>query len=249
MFYIFHERPTQDNQAVLKTSPSSILRQDVGGARPRTHNVVNPQNDREKRNDKDGNLPAHQRNKQPFKHYPLNFSVVQKMMTENTEPHIIVQKFTDENAGLGQFLQNNSANWEVTELILAVIGNFCLKKGVMLFHNAFINIVQILAENSVFVNLESVILYIPKSRSTNLGSKEERLNRLINSISYLTTEMLTVMPALTCDYLGERFFEDVCALKTVPSVRDSNVSDVFKALEKEGADRLKVCIRIKRKFV
>jgi hypothetical protein len=61
--------------------------------------------------------------------------------------------------------------------------------------------------------------------------------------------MLTVMPALTCDYLGERFFEDVCALKTVPSIRDSNVSDAFNALEKEGADRLKVCIRIKRKFV
>lgn len=218
----------------------------AGGAKPRQQNLVKqeqyPQKEKERENDKEGNSQRHQgNNKQPFKHYPLNFTGVLKMMTENTEPHIIVQKFAEESAGLGQFLKSNSTNWEVTELILAVIGNFCLNKGVVLFHNAFIKIVQILADNSVFVNLESVVLHIPKARSTNLGSKEERLTRLIKSISYLTTEMLTVMPALTCNYLGERFFEDVCALKSLPSIRDLNVGDAFDVLKKEGAERLKVC--------
>ena len=216
-----------------------------GGAKPRQQNFVKHQylqNNKQMENDKKGISQRHEGNKKPpFKHYPLCFSGVLKMTTENTEPHTVVQKFVDENAGLGQFLKSNPANWEATELVLAVIGNFCLNKGPVLFYNAFIKIVQILADNSVFKNLESVILHIPKARSTNLGAKEERLTRLIRSISYLTTEMLTVMPALTCDYLGDRFFEDVCALKTMPSIRDSNVSDAFDALEKEGTDRLKVC--------
>jgi hypothetical protein len=169
------------------------------------------------------------------------------MITDN-DPGLVVQKFAEESTGLGQFLKSNPANWEIVELILAVIGNFCFNKGPVLFHNAFIKIVQILGDNAVFKNLESVILNIPKSRSSNLGSKEERLTRLIRSISYLTTEMMTVMPALTCDYLGERFFEDVCALQTMPSFRDFNVNDAFDSLEKEGADRLKVCINMLSRY-
>jgi hypothetical protein len=221
----------------------------AGGAKSKQPNYNQqkqyPQTEKERRNDKEGNsqIRHHQQghNRQPFKKYLLNFNGVKKMMEENTEPHIVVKKFAKETTGLEEFLKSNSTNWEVTELILAVLGNFCLNKGVMLFHNAFIKFVQILAVNSVFANLETVVLHIPKARSTNLGSKEERLTRLIKSISYLTTEMLTVMPALTCDYLGERFFEDVCALKALPSIRDLNVSNAFDALEKEGADRLKVC--------
>jgi hypothetical protein len=220
----------------------------AGGAKDKQPNFTKqkqcPQKEKERGNDKEGNSQiSHQgHNRQPFKHYPLNFYRVMKMMEENTEPHVVVQKFSEETTGLEEFLKSKvSTNWEVTELILAVLGTFCLNKGVMLFHNAFIKFVQILANNSVFANLESVVLHIPKAQSTNLGSKEERLTRLIKSISYLTTEMLTVMPALTCDYLGERFFEDVCALKSLPSIRDLNVNNVFDALEKEGADRLKVC--------
>jgi hypothetical protein len=52
--------------------------------------------------------------------------------------------------------------------------------------------------------------------------------------------MLTVMPALTCDYLGEKFVEDICALKNIPSIRDTNVDEVFSTFHKEGAERLKV---------
>ncbi|XP_057379336.1 NFX1-type zinc finger-containing protein 1-like [Daphnia carinata] len=178
-------------------------------------------------------------NKQPFKHHPLSFSVVLKMMVEDTEPHIIAQKFDNETAGLRQFLDSNAANWEVIELVISVIGNFCQKKGVAKFHNAFIKIVQILANKEVFANLGSTVLHITKARSTNLGSKEVRMSRLIRSISYLTTEMLTVMPALTCDYLGEKFFEDLTALKNIPSIKATNVGEDFDFLQKEGADRLK----------
>lgn len=168
---------------------------------------------------------------------------MQKWIVEETQPETIARKFTETNTGLKQFLEMNSANWEAIEVVLVVIGNFCEKKGVMLFHNAFIKFVQILADEKVFSNLTSVILNIPKSRCTNLGSRNDRFRQLIKSLSSLTTEMLTVMPALTCDFLGEEFFEDVCALKNIPSVRDTNVGDVFDALHKDGADRLKVCLK------
>jgi hypothetical protein len=224
----------------------------AGGAKPRLQHFIKqeqyPQKDRKRENEKERNSKWHQgNNKQPFKHFPLNFTEVLKMITDN-DPGLVVQKFAEESTGFGQFLKSNPANWEIVELILAVIGNFCFNKGPVLFHNAFIKIVQILGDNAVFKNLESVILNIPKSRSSNLGSKEERLTRLIRSISYLTTEMMTVMPALTCDYLGERFFEDVCALQTMPSFRDFNVNDAFDSLEKEGADRLKVCINMLSRY-
>ena len=223
-----------------------VQMQYAGGAKPRQQHFVQqkryPQKDREKENGKERNSKWQRGNNKPgSKHFPLNFTVLLKMIKENADPNLVVQKFAEESTGLGQFIENNPANWEIAELALSIIGNFCFNKGPVLFHNAFIIIVQILADNSVFKNLESVVLHIPKSLSANLGSKEERLTRLIRSISYLTTEMLTVMPALTCDYLGEKFFENICALKTMPSVRELNVGDAFDALEKNGADRLKVC--------
>lgn len=177
--------------------------------------------------------PSHRKN------YALNFSGVQKLIEGDAQPEIIARKFAETDTGLKQFLENNSANWDAVELVLVAIGHFCEKKGVVLFHNTFIKIVQMLAEENVFSNLNSVILNIPKSRC-NLGPKNERFRKLIKSLNYLTTEMLTVMPALTCDYLGEKFVEDICALKNIPSIRDTNVDDVFSTFHKEGAERLKV---------
>ncbi|KAI9551691.1 hypothetical protein GHT06_022027 [Daphnia sinensis] len=218
--------------------PQQLLQQD-DKIRSSQHRLVRQDRDNGNNGKKDQENSEKPRSKQPYKHYPLSFSGVQKMMAEDTEPHAIAQKFTDESAGLRQFLENNATNWEATELVISVIGNFCQKKGVVQFHNAFIKIVQILATKAVFANLDSTILHIPKSRSTNLGSKQARMSRFIRSISYLTTEMLIVMPALTCDYLGERFFEDLIALKNLPSIKDTNVDEDFDFLQKEGADRLK----------
>jgi hypothetical protein len=166
------------------------------------------------------------------------------LIEENAQPEIIAKKFAETDTGLKQFLENNSANWDAVELVLVVIGHFCEKKGVVLFHNTFIKIVQMLAEENVFSNLNSVILNIPKSRC-NVGPKNERFRKLIKSLTYLTTEMLTVMPALTCDYLGDKFVEDICALKNIPSIRDTNVDEVFSTFHKEGAERLKVSISVK----
>lgn len=227
--YLFNKRPEQQARqfSKIRSSQDGLVRQDRENGKIR------------KKDDGESSGTYHQ--KQPYKHYPLTFFTLQKMMAEDAEPHIIAQKFAEENTGLHQFLETNSANWEAIEVVMSVIGIFCQKKGVAKFHNAFIRIVQMLAGNSVFTNLDSTILHIPKSRSTNLGAKGERLSRLIKSISYLTTEMLTVMPALTCDYLGEKFFEDLSALKNIPSIRDTNVSKDFDFFEKEGALRLKVC--------
>ncbi|XP_046634505.1 uncharacterized protein LOC124313736 [Daphnia pulicaria] len=210
------KRPAQEAEPVM---------QYAGGAKPRLQHFIKqeqyPQKDRKRENEKERNSKWHQgNNKQPFKHFPLNFTEVLKMITDN-DPGLVVQKFAEESTGLGQFLKSNPANWEIVSIDPSSDWELLLQ------------------QRALFKNLESVILNIPKSRSSNLGSKEERLTRLIRSISYLTTEMMTVMPALTCDYLGERFFEDVCALQTMPSFRDFNVNDAFDSLEKEGADRLK----------
>jgi hypothetical protein len=180
----------------------------------------------------------------PRRNYPLRFSDVLKWIVEDAEPETIAHKFTETNTGLKQFLEHNSASWEAIELVLVVIGNFCEKNGTVLFQHAFIKIVHILADERVFSHLTSVILNIPKSRCTNLGLKNDRFSQLIKSLTYLTTEMLTVMPALTCDYLGEKFFEDTYALKNIPSIRDMNVDDVFNLFHQKGADRLKVSYNI-----
>lgn len=165
------------------------------------------------------------------------------MMDDDMEPQHIVKRFTEEQYGLSHFLEQNQANWEIIELVIAVTGRFCEKGGVKLFHNAFIKIVQTLAEKKVFQNIEAVIFSIPKSRATNLGSVRERLKRLIENIGHLTTEMLSVMPALACNHLGEKFFEDISALKNVSSIRDNITPDVFDALQ-EGSVRLRVCILV-----
>ena len=211
-----------------------------GGARQRQHNswgkVPNSETERtEQTENSKRQAPRRQYN-------ALSFPIMIKMIEEDTQPQIVVQKFTDENTGLKHFLENNSSNWEAIELILAVLGQFCEKRGVALFHNAFIRIVQLLAEKLIFFNLDSVVLNIPKSRANNLGTTEERLRRLVQSISYVTTEMLTVMPGLACDFLREQFFVDICALKNMPSISricQMSTCDAFSTLE-EGADRLKV---------
>ncbi|EFX65333.1 hypothetical protein DAPPUDRAFT_117365 [Daphnia pulex] len=158
------------------------------------------------------------------KKYALNFSGVQKLIEEDAQPEIIARKFAEKDTGLKQFLENNSANWDAVELVLVVIGHFCEKKGVVLFnsYNTFIKIVQILAEENVFSNLNSVILNIPKSRC-NLCPKNERFRKLIKSL-HLSDD-------------GNA--DDICALKNIPSIRDRNVDEVFSTFHKEGAERLK----------
>ena len=74
---------------------------------------------------------------------------------------------------------------------------------------------------------------------SNLGSKEERLQQLIESISSITTEMLVLMPALACNCLGENFFGDIIIFRDSPSMRALNNSKVFDQLQ-ETAARFKV---------
>lgn len=177
--------------------------------------------------------------KEPRRQFPLNFHSLKKMLDDDTEPQNVAQKFSEANTGLKNCLKDNTANWEIIELVLAVIGRFCQKGGVAQFHSAFTNIVKTLSEMQVFQNIESVILSIPKSRATNLGSPKDRLHRLIESINHMTTEMLTVMPAFACDALGPSFFEDIIGCKNIPKIREIMTLDLFDTFG-EVTVRLKV---------
>ncbi len=184
-----------------------------------------------------------------FKKYPLNFTTLKKLAEENTEPSELVKKFTDEECGLQTLLRDNSTNWEFVELILVALGGFCQQGGNSQFSSTFSKIITILRDNQVFQNVFTVFLQIPHSRSDKLGSKEKRLVQLVESISYLTTEMLTQIPALACDVLGENFFGDIVSFKMAPSIRLLDKSNVFDSLQ-EVTTRLKVssCLDCKAEF-
>lgn len=223
--------------------PGSSHSSSNNGTRPKQSNFngqPRPPNDR-------GKSPTRQNNDQRTgkshghhrKKYPLDFHSLKKMLDEDTEPQNVIQRFTDEETGLKQCLKGNAANWEILELVLAVTGRFCEKGGVALFHNAFLNIIKTLTEVQVFKNIDSVIMSIPKSQARNLGLIPDRLNRLITSISQITTEMLTAMPAYACNCLGKNFFEDIQGFKNMPKIRENTAPNTFDILE-EVAVRLEV---------
>jgi hypothetical protein len=164
---------------------------------------------------------------------------LKKLTEENTEPSELVKKFTDEECGLQKLLRDNPTNWEFVELILVALGGFCQRGGNSQFSSAFSKIIIILRESQVFQNLYSVIMQIPQTNSYNLGTKEKRLVQLVESISYLATEMLTQIPALACDVLGENFFGDLVSIRMAPSIRLLDKSNVFDSLQ-DVSTRLKV---------
>jgi len=130
-----------------------------------------------------------------------------------------VRSFTEEDYGLHNMLLDNPTNWDFIELVLVSLGRFCQQNGNSSFPNAFTKIIHILIEHGVFQKVSSVVLQIALSRVTNLGTRESRLNQLVESISFLATEMLVKNPSLACDALGENFFGDISIMKDAPSIR------------------------------
>ena len=62
---------------------------------------------------------------------------------------------------------------------------------------------------AVFQNIANVILQLPRSNATNSSQKDQRLRNLIRSVNNLVKEMLVCMPAESCNWLGENFFDDI----------------------------------------
>lgn len=165
-----------------------------------------------------------------FREYPvLNFTILTKLADPTAEAFEIARKLTEKNA-LADFLESHKMNLDYLELVVIALGQFCEKNGPTLFYSSFIKIVSVLGAKGIFAKMPSVILELPRSRATNLGSKNERLNRIVKSIARLTTEMLTVMPAFSCDVLGKDFIEDVHAMVNVPSVRSLDTTNIFSIL-------------------
>ena len=157
----------------------------------------------------------------------LNFTILSKLANPDAEASDIARKFTEKNA-FAEFI--DSASPDCLELVIVALGQFCEKNGPTIFHNAFIKIVTALGEKNIFAQIPNLIMQLPRSRAANLGSKEDRLARLITSIARLITEMLTVAPAFSCNVLGKDFAEDVYAMSNIPSVRNLTTSNIFDAL-------------------
>ena len=61
----------------------------------------------------------------------------------------------------------------------------------------------------VFKTIANVILQLPRSNANNSLQKDQRLRNLVKSVNYLVKEMLVCMPAESCNWLGENFYDDI----------------------------------------
>lgn len=166
-----------------------------------------------------------------YQTHPLEFGNVKKMAETSVDLAVIVRKLTEEEHGLKKLLRDNHGNWDLIELVLVVLGSFCERNGPASFPQGFIQMVNILAEGEVFREIPSIILQLPRSRANNLGTPQDRLKRLVHSVSSFITEMLVLAPAFACNCLGQDFFEDLMSLKDVPSIRALNRTDVFQCFQ------------------
>ena len=203
-----------------------------------------------KGNQANRNQQQHHQNKEPFKkkHSVLNFTSLKMLLEETVEPSKIIRKLTDRDGGLQKLLKDHPNHWDLLELVLIALGDFCAKNGVASFNSDFIAVVQILDQHKVFRNICNIVIQIGTASAfscSNMPSKEERMKRLIKGILHLGVEMLVLMPAFSCNALGQNFFTDIYGLKDIPSVKALNQTEAFELL-KEGCNRLEVlvCIQI-----
>ena len=180
-----------------------------------------------------------QNRKQQINHRTFNLEVLVKLASDKIEPSEIIRYLGDPKNDLASFLKENWRNAEHLELIIVAMGEFCKKNGVSQFTESFVNIVKMLAEQKIFAQITSIIINIPTSCASNLPDRPTRLKRLINAIYHLVTEILVMMPAYGCEFLGQNFFTDLIALEMMPSIKNLNVPDAFNILQ-EGFPLLEV---------
>ena len=187
--------------------------------------------------------PGQTRNqKQHINHRILNFEILVKLASDKIEPSEIIRCLGNPENDLASFLEENWRNVEYLELIIVALGEFCKKDGVSQFTESFVNIVKMLAQQKIFAQITSIIINIPTSCASNLPTRQTRLKRLINAIYHIATEILVMMPASGCEFLGQNFFTDLLSLEMMPSIKNLNVPDAFNILQ-EGIPLLEVSLR------
>lgn len=177
--------------------------------------------------------------RQFINHRVLNFEILTKLANDKVEPSEVIRCLGDSENDLASFLMENWRNPEYLELIIVALGGFCKKSGTSQFTESFVTVVKILANQKVFAQIPLVIINIPTSQAKNLPTRETRLRRLTTAIFHLATEILVMMPAYGCEFLGQNFFTDLLSLETMPSIKSLNVSDAFLEL-KDGIPLLEV---------
>ena len=169
----------------------------------------------------------------------LQFNTLLELSKETTTPIEVVEKIGASGGRLKELIEDNQTNVDVLELVLVMIGHFCKNNGRTLFSSAFANMVQILGEGNMFAQIFHIVMQIPRSRSKNLPSAEDRINALLTSVNHLTLDILIMMPAFACNALGEDFFLTMKSLKDVHPLNNMNLDFSFQSFD-EGNRRLKV---------
>lgn len=172
--------------------------------------------------------------------YPLGFDDLLVLCQDGTQPSEVVRKLGDAEHGLSALLDSAHGRPEYLELVLVILGRFCEKNGQVQFTEGFVGMIQTLAEKNVFQQVVSVAMQIPCSFIQGLPPQSHRMAALVTSVYYLACEMLVLMPAYGCTYLGEHFFTNLLLLKDMPAIKLLNVPhDVFELLHQANS-RLEV---------
>jgi hypothetical protein len=174
-------------------------------------------------------------------HRRLDFQYLVKLASENVEPSVVIRCLGDPENDFAQHLKENLGNFDYLEHVIVALGGFCKKNGTSQFSESFVSVVRILEAQNIFQHISSIIINIPVSRVANLPvAKEERLKRLTTAVFHLATEMLVMMPAFSCQCLGQHFLTNIIALQAMPSIKALNVVDAFNVFEAGGIQQLEV---------
>ena len=165
----------------------------------------------------------------------LDLRQLGRLAEEKTEPAEINRYLGNAEGGLSSSLEDHQNDFEYLELVLLALGGFCQKNGATQFTEGFVSVVHVLQNHRVFSQVRTII------KNTSTSKTGERLKRLISAVYHLATEMIVMLPAFACNFLGEDFFTDILTLKETGSIQKMNIADAFDVLHR-GAERLQVGI-------
>lgn len=163
----------------------------------------------------------------------LDISNLLRLADEYAKPAETIHAIIE---GLDELLQNHTHNYQYLELLLVALGNFCKSNGCTQFTDGFVVVIQSLSNKKIFAAVPSIFLNIPTTRCpANKFSEKERIERFLQAVFHVTTELLVIMPSFGSHFLGQNFFIDLMAMKHFPSIRDLKVEHLFSVLEPANA--------------
>ncbi len=169
----------------------------------------------------------------------LDLHLLLTLSAENIEPAEIIRHLGSAEV-LNLALAEHQNDFDYLELILLALGNFCKKNGPTQFYSEFDTIVLVLVKPRILSQVTAIVVQTSMSREMTL-QKEDRLKRLICAVYHLASEMIVMLPAVACNFLGEDFFTDIISLKEMPSIQKLNITATFDTLL-PGVECLKVIL-------